>query len=79
MLKRVLVVAKDFNAAKHWANAQRLSSGGWVYVACYFNVLGNAGCEYVLIDGWDSRPDTRRILEELEAQGCVQREETRGG
>ena len=73
MQKRLLIVAKDFNQAKHWARMNRIAPAGWVFVACVYNVIGNPDSEYVLLPDWQQRPGTKEIMEELIKQGCVER------
>ena len=70
MLKRLLIVARDYNRASHWAKEQRISPGFYVYVSSFHNIRGNAGSEYVLLDGWELRPDAAQMKEELSAAGC---------
>jgi hypothetical protein len=70
MLKRLLILARDFNAARHWAKEQRLSLGRWVYVSSYHNIDGNSGCEYVKLPGFEQRVDADILLAKLEAQAC---------
>jgi hypothetical protein len=69
-MNRLLVLAKSYNQAQHWAKAQNLSLGRWVYVSSYHNILGNAGCDYVELDGWKERPDADILLEHLSRAGC---------
>ena len=70
MFKRLLIVAKDYNQAQHWAKSQRMSPGVWVYVSSFYNIQGNAGNEYVLLDGWELRPDANVLKAELESCEC---------
>jgi hypothetical protein len=73
MVKRLLVVARDFNTAQHWAKNQHMSPGYWVYVSSYHNIQGNAGCEYTLLDNWKLRPDAEILKEKLVENNCVER------
>ena len=69
-MPRLLIVARDFNTAKHWAFDNKLSPGIWVYISSYHNIRGNAGSKYVLLDNWKLRPDADILKAELEANGC---------
>lgn len=73
MFKRLLIVARDFNQAQHWAKDQRMSPGQYVYVSSYHNIRGNAGSEYVMLDNWKLRPDADILLTELKSAGCFAR------
>lgn len=70
MFERLLVIARDFNAANHWAKENRISPGRWVYASSYHNIKGNAGAEYVMLTGWDLRPDASILIEALKESGC---------
>ncbi len=70
MDKRLLIVARDYNQAQHWAKDQRLSPGRWVYVSSYHNIQGNAGSDYVLLDNWGLRPDAEILFDALKEAGC---------
>lgn len=72
MHKRLLIIARDFNEARHWAQKQRLSPGQWVYASSYHNIRGNAGSEYVTLGEWKQRVDSGLLLSELEAHGCTE-------
>lgn len=72
-MSRLLVIARDFNDAKHWAREQRISPGYWVYVSSFYNIQGNPECEYVKIPGWETRPDVNAINENLEIHHCLER------
>jgi hypothetical protein len=74
MFERLLIIARDFNQANHWAKEQRMSPGRWVYVSSYHNINGNAGAEYVMLDGWTLRPDAVQLKEQLEIYKCRERE-----
>ena len=76
MYKRLLIVARDYNQAQHWAKDQRMSPGQYVYVSSFHNILGNAGCEYVLLDGWKQRPDSFELSKYLETH-CTERSPTK--
>ena len=71
-MKRLLLIARDFNAAKHWAGEQKLSPGRWVYVSSFYNVQGNPGCDYIRIPGWELRPDIETIEASLKRHKCVE-------
>lgn len=73
MYKRLLIVARDYNQAQHWAKDQRMSPGQYVYVSSYHNIMGNAGSEYVLLDGWNLRPDGMVLLDKLKENHCTER------
>lgn len=73
MYKRLLIVARDFNQAQHWAKEQRFSPGQWVYVSSYHNVRGNAESEYVLLEGWKLRSDSEILMSELKNNNCTER------
>ena len=75
MYKRLLIVARDYNQAQHWAKDQRMSPGQYVYVSSYHNILGNIGCEYVLLEGWELRPDSDQLSEHLKTH-CTERDAT---
>ena len=72
MFKRVLIIARDFNAAQHWAKGQKMSPGQWVYVSSYHNIRGNVGSEYVMLDGWTLRPDAEILKADLKVFNCVE-------
>lgn len=73
MEKRLLIVARDFNAAQHWAKEQRMTPGRWVYVSSYHNIQGNAGNPYIKLEGWLDRPDAGLVQEMLNQNMCVER------
>ena len=73
MLNRLLILARDFTTAQHWAKNQKISTGCWVYVSSYHNIRGNAESDYVLLDNWKLRPDADILSTELEACGCTER------
>lgn len=73
MYKRLLIIAKDFNQAQHWAKDARMSPGQWVYVSSYHNIRGNAESEYVKLPDWELRPDASIINQELTDHKCVER------
>jgi hypothetical protein len=73
MHSRLLIVARDFNQANHWTKAEHISPGHWVYVSSFHNIRGNAGCEFVTLDGWTLRPDAAQLKEELELCKCTPR------
>lgn len=70
MYKRLLIVARDYNQAQHWGKDHRMSPGQYVYVSSYHNIQGNAESDYVMLDGWDTRPDAGVLAEALEAHKC---------
>ena len=78
MTGRLLIIARDFNAAQHWAKRNRLSPGVWVYASSYHNIRGNTGCNHVLIDGWKERPDWEILAAELKAEKSEPSETYRG-
>jgi hypothetical protein len=69
-MKRLLILARDYNTAQHWAKQQRLSQGYWVYVSAFYNIQGNAECPYVLLDNWMLRPDWEILKENLGIHKC---------
>jgi hypothetical protein len=73
MLKRLLVISRDYNQAQHWAKDRKLSPGAWVYVSSYHNIRGNLESDYVLLPKWELRPDHDMIWSELEAGGCTEK------
>ena len=73
MYKRLLVVSRDYNQARHWAKEQRMSPGSFVYVSSYYNIMGNGGSEYVMLDGWKLRPDAIVLQTALVEHACVER------
>lgn len=72
-MNRLLVIARDFNAAKYWARQNKLSPGYWVYISSFYNIQGNPGCEYVKVEGWDTRPDVSVLEENLKIHSCVEK------
>lgn len=70
---RLLVIARDFNAAKHWANDNRMSPGLWVYVSSFYNIQGNPESEYVKIPGYELRPDVSVLEENLKFHNCTEK------
>ena len=72
MLKRLLIIAREYNTANHWTKGQRLSPGCWVYASSYHNIMGNAGSEYVKLPGWELRPDAEQLDEALKMHGCTE-------
>lgn len=74
MFKKLLIIARDFNQAQHWAKDKKMSPGQWVYVSSFHNVMGNAASEYVLLDKYKERPDLNQILAALETTGCTERQ-----
>jgi hypothetical protein len=75
MFKRLLVIARDFATAQHWAKDNKLSLGQWVYVSSFHNVNGNTGSEFVKLPGWHLRPDCKILDQALEDCHCVERSE----
>jgi hypothetical protein len=75
MLKRLLIVARDFVSAQHWAKKEGLSPGRWVYISSYHNIQGNAESEYVKLPGWDLRPDALLLEEQLAEYKCVKKDQ----
>lgn len=73
MFKRLLIVARDYVQAQHWAKDQRLSPGQWVYASSYHNIIGNRESEYVLLENWDLRPDAPILLQTLNENDCFLR------
>lgn len=73
MFKRLLIIARDFNQAQHWAKEQKMSPGQWIYASSYHNIQGNAGSEYVLLDNWELRPDADILFTELKVANCEKR------
>jgi hypothetical protein len=71
-MNRLLVVARDFNAAKHWARENKISTGQWVYVSSFYNVQGNPGSDYIKIPGHELRPDISVIDEQLKKSECTE-------
>jgi hypothetical protein len=76
MHKRLLIIARDFNQAQHWAKDQRMSPGHWVYVSSFHNIQGNVGCEYVKLPNWELRPDAQLLDGMLMDCACTVRKET---
>ena len=70
MEKRLLIVARDYNTAQHWAKDKRLSPGRWLYVSAFYNIQGNPESPYVLLDNWKTRPDADIINENLKLHKC---------
>lgn len=68
--KRLLILAKDYNQAAHWAKENRMSPGSFVYISSYHNIQGNAGSEFVILEGYQTRPDADILVEELSKFGC---------
>jgi hypothetical protein len=73
MFKRLLIIARDFNQAQHWAKNQKMSPGQWVYVSSFHNISGNAQSEYILLENWELRPDVDILKQELINSKCVER------
>lgn len=76
-MKRLLIVARDFNQANHWAKDQKMSPGAWVYVSSFHNIRGNVESEYVKLLGWETRPDADILQIELEANFCKEKSDGR--
>ena len=71
-MRRLLIIARDFNAAKHWAHEHKLSPGQWVYISSFYNIQGNPGADYLKIPGWDQRPDIKVLEAALETSQCIE-------
>lgn len=71
-MKRLLIFARDFNAAKHWANERKLTQGRWVYISSYHNIQGNAESQYIKIPGWELRLDVETLEASLKRYNCVE-------
>ena len=69
-MNRLLVIARDFNAAKHWAHEKKISAGQWVYVSSFYNIQGNPGADYIKIPGWELRPDISVLDDNLKRSEC---------
>lgn len=64
--KRILIMAKDFNQAKHYALQKKLSPAYWLFVSSFYNVKMNPELDYVKLEGWDERNGAVEIEAELE-------------
>lgn len=71
-MKRLLVIARDFNSAQHYAKERKMSPGQWVYVSSYHNINGNPENDYIKIDGWDLRPDLDMLESSLKRSKCAE-------
>ncbi len=74
MFERLLIIARDYNTAQHWAKDQKISPGRWAYVSSFYNVRCSSGAEYVKLPRWELRPDASQIDAELDACGCRERQ-----
>lgn len=72
MSRRLLIIARDYNAARHYANDKKLSPGKWVYISSYHNIQGNAGCDYIRVGDWSLRPDIEVLNTNLKTHKCVE-------
>lgn len=70
-MKRLLIIARDYNSAQHYAKERKLSPGRWVYISSYHNIMGNPGCDYIKIPGWESRPDIDMLETALTKNNCL--------